>query len=95
MKTEPFSSGRLHPKIADEHLARLAYIYVRQSSQKQVMQNKESQVNQYLLVERAEQLGWNAEHGSGAIRQRKRFSKWIPGVGGRSLPGACGDRLWL
>jgi DNA invertase Pin-like site-specific DNA recombinase len=61
MKTEPFSSGRLHPKIADEHLARLAYIYVRQSSQKQVMQNKESQVNQYLLVERAEQLGWNAE----------------------------------
>ena len=61
MKTEPFSPSRQHPKIADEHLARLAYIYVRQSSQKQVMQNKESQVNQYLLVERAEQLGWQAE----------------------------------
>lgn len=61
MKTETFSSGRLHPKIVDEHLTRLAYIYVRQSSQKQVMQNKESQVNQYLLVERAEQLGWKAE----------------------------------
>jgi DNA invertase Pin-like site-specific DNA recombinase len=61
MKSEPFSCARPHPKIADEHLARLAYIYVRQSSQKQVMQNKESQVNQYLLVERAEQLGWQAE----------------------------------
>ncbi len=61
MKTEPISSGRAHPKIGDEHLARLAYIYVRQSSQKQVMQNKESQVNQYLLVERAEQLGWNRD----------------------------------
>ena len=61
MKTETISSGRVHPKIADEHLARLAYIYVRQSSQKQVMQNKESQVNQYMLVERAEQLGWKRE----------------------------------
>jgi hypothetical protein len=40
MKTEPFSSGRQHPKIADEHLTRLAYIYVRQSLQKQVLQNK-------------------------------------------------------
>ena len=53
MKTESILSGRGHPKIADEHLTRLAYIYVRQSSQKQVIQNKESQVNQYLLVERA------------------------------------------
>jgi len=61
MKTESILSGRVHPKIADEHLARLAYIYVRQSSQKQVMQNKESQVNQYMLVERAEQLGWKRE----------------------------------
>jgi DNA invertase Pin-like site-specific DNA recombinase len=61
MKTEPISPGQLHPKIADEHLARLAYIYIRQSSQKQVMQNKESQVNQYLLVERAKQLGWEGE----------------------------------
>lgn len=61
MKTETFSSVRGHPKIAEEHLARQAYIYVRQSSQKQVMQNKESQVNQYLLVERAEQLGWKRD----------------------------------
>jgi DNA invertase Pin-like site-specific DNA recombinase len=61
MKTETFSSARGHPKIVEEHLARLAYIYVRQSSQKQVMQNKESQVNQYLLVERAEQLGWKQD----------------------------------
>lgn len=61
MKTEPISAGQAHPKIADEHLARLAYIYVRQSSQKQVMQNKESQVNQYLLVERAAQLGWKGD----------------------------------
>ncbi len=45
-------------RIADEHLARSAYVYVRQSSNYQVANNLESQRRQYGLVERARQLGW-------------------------------------
>ena len=48
-------------KITPRHLARRADIYVRQSSAKQVQQNRESQANQYALVERAVGLGWLAE----------------------------------
>lgn len=49
------------PKIAATHLARLAIVYIRQSSGKQVRQNQESQVNQRSLVERAQALGWHDE----------------------------------
>lgn len=48
-------------KISASHLARLAYIYVRQSSPKQVERNRESQVYQYQMSERARALGWNTE----------------------------------
>ena len=48
-------------KIAERHLQRLAYVYVRQSSPKQVLHHRESQVNQYQLVQRAESLGWSPE----------------------------------
>ncbi len=51
----------LHPKISPAHLQRLAFIYVRQSTPKQVLYNKESQENQYQLQHRAEALGWAAE----------------------------------
>jgi DNA invertase Pin-like site-specific DNA recombinase len=54
-------TSNLHPKIADHHLTRAAYIYIRQSSQGQVLRNKESQINQYQLAERAQQLGWDRE----------------------------------
>lgn len=50
-----------HPKIHTTHLARLAYIYVRQSSPKQVAHNIESQQLQYQLAQRAEALGWRTE----------------------------------
>jgi DNA invertase Pin-like site-specific DNA recombinase len=46
-------------KITSEHLARAAYIYVRQSTAYQVVNNLESQRRQYGLVERARQLGWD------------------------------------
>jgi DNA invertase Pin-like site-specific DNA recombinase len=46
-------------KIASDHLARAAYIYVRQSTAYQVVNNLESQRRQYGLVERARQLGWD------------------------------------
>jgi DNA invertase Pin-like site-specific DNA recombinase len=47
-----------HPKVNPSHLQRLAYIYVRQSSLKQVYQNQESQRYQYRLQQRALELGW-------------------------------------
>ena len=46
-------------KITPEHLARNAIVYVRQSSQHQVVNNLESQRRQYGLVERGHQLGWS------------------------------------
>jgi DNA invertase Pin-like site-specific DNA recombinase len=45
-------------KVTDDHLAKLAYVYVRQSSLHQVIHNAESTEMQYALVERAAQLGW-------------------------------------
>jgi DNA invertase Pin-like site-specific DNA recombinase len=48
-------------KITTEHLKRKAYLYVRQSSLKQVMQNTESTERQYALKERAIALGWPIE----------------------------------
>ena len=53
----PPNSGRQH-KITEHHLKRLAYVYIRQSTPKQVLHNRESQLNQYQLVQRAEKLGW-------------------------------------
>src|SRR5919106_3313808 len=40
------------------HLERTAFIYVRQSTMKQVQEHRESQYNQYALVQRALILGW-------------------------------------
>jgi DNA invertase Pin-like site-specific DNA recombinase len=48
-------------KVTARHLAGHAYIYVRQSTQKQVQQHRESQRNQYALVQRALALGWIPE----------------------------------
>ena len=46
------------PKIKPEHLARKAIVYLRQSSEKQVRQNLESQRLQYDMAERIRGLGW-------------------------------------
>ena len=46
------------PKIKPEHLGRKAIVYLRQSSEKQVRQNLESQRLQYELAERIRGLGW-------------------------------------
>jgi DNA invertase Pin-like site-specific DNA recombinase len=46
-------------KITSDHLARAAFVYVRQSTAYQVVDNLESQRRQYGLVERARQLGWD------------------------------------
>ncbi len=48
-------------KITAWHRERRAYVYVRQSTSKQVRENRESQENQYALVTRAHTLGWIPE----------------------------------
>jgi len=47
-------------KISAEHLARSAYVYVRQSSPDQLVHNHESRRRQYGLADRARQLGWTS-----------------------------------
>ena len=51
-----------HPqdKITARHRERRAYIYIRQSTPKQVQHHLEGQRNQYALVQRAITLGWPA-----------------------------------
>ena len=73
-----------NPKIKPEHLARKAIVYLRQSSEKQVRQNKESQFLQYAVAERMRALGWkqveiiNSDLGSSAgiaSAQREGFER--------------------
>ena len=45
-------------KTTTEHLAKIAYVYVRQSTLSQVIHHGESTDMQYALVDRAVQLGW-------------------------------------
>ena len=45
-------------KITPEHLCRGAFVYVRQSTADQVLNNHESRRRQYALVDRARALGW-------------------------------------
>uniref|UniRef100_UPI003D350DC8 hypothetical protein n=1 Tax=Granulosicoccus sp. 3-233 TaxID=3417969 RepID=UPI003D350DC8 len=50
-----------HHKIASTHLQRDAFLYVRQSSLRQVFENQESTKRQYALRDRAIALGWSSE----------------------------------
>jgi hypothetical protein len=45
-------------KITADHLARGAFVYIRQSTPDQLVHNQESQRRQYGLADRAKQLGW-------------------------------------
>jgi DNA invertase Pin-like site-specific DNA recombinase len=78
-----------NPKIKPEHLARRAIVYLRQSSDKQVRQNKESQHLQYAVAERVRALGWkqveiiNSDLGSSAgiaSAQREGFERVLSSV---------------
>jgi DNA invertase Pin-like site-specific DNA recombinase len=50
-----------HQKVTASHLQRDAYLYVRQSTLRQVMENTESTKRQYALGDRAVSLGWPVE----------------------------------
>ena len=56
------TSGRVTcGKIESAHLEKLAVVYVRQSSPKQVLENRESTARQYAFADEAVALGWPRE----------------------------------
>ena len=57
---DPHAAALRSEKITAEHLERLAIVYVRQSTQQQVLEHRESTARQYALAERAVALGWPA-----------------------------------
>src|SRR6202051_2374675 len=48
-------------KVTQQHLKHDAYLYVRQSTPRQVLENTESTQRQYALRQRAVALGWPAD----------------------------------
>src|ERR1700747_2393108 len=48
-------------KVAQKHLDHDAYLYIRQSTPRQVLENTESTQRQYALRDRAVALGWPLE----------------------------------
>ena len=79
-----------HRKVSAGHLSRDAYLYVRQSTVRQVVENTESTRRQYALRERAVALGWPTERvvvidtdlgQSGADQDREGFQHLVAEVG--------------
>ena len=78
-----------HQKVGTNHLSRDAYLYVRQSTPRQVFEHGESRRRQYALRERAVALGWpterivviDSDQGlSGADRDREGFKNLVAEV---------------
>jgi DNA invertase Pin-like site-specific DNA recombinase len=61
MMTQPVLDKRANHKILSEHCDRLAIVYVRQSTLRQVQCHQESTHLQYGLVDQAHRLGWPRE----------------------------------
>ena len=57
-----FTALNSNSKITPGHLKKTAYLYIRQSTLRQVFENTESTQRQYALRQRAIVLGWPAEH---------------------------------
>lgn len=83
-------TGALHHKVTASHLMREAYLYVRQSTLRQVFENTESTKRQYALRERAVALGWPSDRvvvidsdlgQSGASSDRAGFQQLVAAVG--------------
>jgi DNA invertase Pin-like site-specific DNA recombinase len=78
-------------KVTAEHLRRDAYLYVRQSTYRQVHEHQESTRRQYALRERAIALGWPAEgivvidtdlgHSGASATDRPGFQRLVADVG--------------
>jgi len=50
-----------NPKVKPDHLKRNAYLYIRQSTARQVLEHQESTKRQYALESRARELGWSPD----------------------------------
>ncbi len=60
-----FTALNSNSKITPGHLKKTAYLYIRQSTLRQVFENTESTQRQYALRQRAIVLGWPLKwHGS-------------------------------
>ena len=78
-------------KVKAQHLQRTAYLYVRQSSLRQVIHNTESTKRQYALRQRAAALGWPSErivvidcdqgHSGAQATDREGFKRLVAEVG--------------
>ena len=78
-------------KVTADHLRRLAYLYIRQSSLHQVREHRESTARQYDLKRRAQALGWTAEQliiidedlglSGASAAQRSGFQRMVAEVG--------------
>jgi DNA invertase Pin-like site-specific DNA recombinase/DNA-binding transcriptional regulator YiaG len=78
-------------KVTAGHLARTAYLYVRQSTLRQVLNNTESATRQYALRQRAVALGWPVEqivtididqgHSGASAADREGFQHLVAEVG--------------
>ena len=78
-------------KIQPRHLVRMAYLYVRQSTLRQVLENTESTERQYALKQKAITLGWPPERivvidsdqgqSGAAAADRQGFQKLVAEVG--------------
>jgi DNA invertase Pin-like site-specific DNA recombinase len=89
-RLDPRLFGRLD-KIRRPHLERLAVVYVRQSTQRQVLENRESTDLQYKLTRKAEELGWRPErvlvidddlgHSGSSAVDRAGFQRLLAEVG--------------
>lgn len=78
-------------KVTSEHLARAAYLYIRQSTVRQVQDNTESTERQYALRQKALALGWldsqivtidcDLGQSGGSADGRKGFQQLVADVG--------------
>ena len=80
------TTGAALPKVTASHLKREVYLYIRQSTLHQVLQNTESTQRQYALREKAILLGWPLErvhvidcdlaHSGASAVDRADFNNW-------------------
>lgn len=80
-----------HQKVTPRHLKRVALLYVRQSTMRQVFENTESTKRQYALRDRAVALGWPRDeivvvdgdlgHTATAAGDREGFERVVTEVG--------------
>ncbi len=83
-------NSEAHQKVEAAHLSRNAFLYVRQSTLRQVRENVESSQRQYGLRDRALALGWPLEQivvidcdqgqSGGSAVERERFQKLVTEV---------------